>query len=338
MPEHLSKLTLITMGCPVGIGPEIILKYFREKNSGNTGSQVVIGDAGVLDWCAGQLNIAADIIPWQPGDKTTPGTIPIFTPDDSALDVAALAWGRPNRLTGRAMASYIETAVHLLRHGKAGAMTTCPIAKSSLNEAGYNYPGHTEMLADLCQTSEYGMMLAGSRLRVTLATIHVGLKQVAGLLSRGKITKMISATFRTLRDDFAIKTPCLAVAALNPHAGEDGMFGDEEIKIIQPAIAEARAAGCEVYGPFPPDTVFVKAAAGHFDAVVCMYHDQGLIPFKLIHFSDGVNVTFGLPIVRTSVDHGTAYDIAGQGIADPASLTSAISLAEEIALNRRSRQ
>ena len=326
------------MGCPVGIGPEIILKYFREKNSENTCSQVVIGDVGVLEWCAEQLNIAADIIPWQPGDKITPGTVPVFTPAEQALDVTALAWGRPNRSTGRAMAAYIETAVHLLRQGKAEAMTTCPIAKSSLNEAGYNYPGHTEMLAALCQTTEYGMMLAGSRLRVTLVTIHVGLRQVAGLLSREKITDMIMATYRTLQDDFAIKTPRLAIAALNPHAGEDGMFGDEEIKIIQPAITKAQAADCEVSGPFPPDTVFVKAVAGHFDAVVCMYHDQGLIPFKLIHFSDGVNVTFGLPVVRTSVDHGTAYDIAGQGKADPASLAAAVHLALEIAHNRGDRQ
>jgi 4-hydroxythreonine-4-phosphate dehydrogenase len=327
------KITLITMGCPVGIGPEIILKHFAATATGQN-SQVVVGDAGVLSWSAEQLNLPADIVPWQPGDKITPGTVPVFNPPDSALDTADLCWGRPNRQTGLAMAAYIENAVRMLQQDVALAMTTCPIAKSSLNEAGYNYPGHTEMLADLCQTTEYGMMLAGTSLRVTLVTIHVGLNQVSGLLTTEKITSMIMATSRTLQHDFAIKTPRLAVAAFNPHAGEDGMFGDEEIKIIQPAITEAKAVGCEVQGPFPPDTVFARAVAGQFDAVVCMYHDQGLIPFKLIHFSDGVNVTFGLPIVRTSVDHGTAYDIAGQGKADPASLAAAIGLAEEIALNR----
>ncbi len=334
MMSEKNKLTLITMGCPVGIGPEIILKYFLGEG-GRNASCAVVGDMGALNWCAGHLRLEVELVPWQPGNVIRPGTVPVFTPPDSALDVAGLVWGKPDRHTGRAMAAYIETAVRLLRRDEAGAMTTCPIAKSSLNEAGFNYPGHTEMLADLCQATEYGMMLAGSSLRVTLVTIHVGLEKVAGLLTREKIRAMIMATFRTLRRDFAVKEPRLAVAALNPHAGEDGMFGDEEIKIIQPAIAEAKAAGCNVQGPFPPDTVFVKAVAGQFDAVVCMYHDQGLIPFKLLHFSDGVNVTFGLPIVRTSVDHGTAYDIAGRGIAEPASLAAAVNMAAEIAENRR---
>lgn len=322
------------MGCPVGIGPEIILKYFAEI-SGQSDSPVVVGDVGALNWCAEQLNLSADILPWQPGDEIKPGTVPVFTPAGLTLEVDRLSWGRPDRQTGRAMAAYIKSAVRLLQQGEADAMTTCPIAKSSLNAAGFDYPGHTEMLADLCQSKEYGMMLAGSRLRVTLVTIHVGLNRVAGLLTREKITAMIMATDRALRRDFALKSPRLAVAALNPHAGEEGMFGDEEIKIIKPAIVEAREAGSDVSGPFPPDTVFVKAVAGRFDAVVCMYHDQGLIPFKLIHFSNGVNVTFGLPVVRTSVDHGTAYDIAGQGIADPASLAAAVNMAGEIAVNRR---
>ena len=331
-PEN--KITLITMGCPVGIGPEIILKYFASA-AGQAAGAVVVGDAEVLKRCAARLSLPAEIIPWQPGDNIRPGTLPVFIPADYSLAVDELSWGRPDRSTGLAMASFIKNAVSLLQQGEARAMTTCPIAKSSLNQAGFNYPGHTEMLADLCRTAEYGMMLAGSRLRVTLVTIHVGLKEVSGLLTRKKITAMIMATFRTLRDDFAIKAPRLAVAGLNPHAGEEGMFGDEEIKIIEPAVLAARDAGCNAYGPFPPDTIFGKAAAGDFDAVVCMYHDQGLIPFKLIHFSDGVNVTFGLPIVRTSVDHGTAYDIAGQGIADPASLAAAVDMAGEIAANRR---
>ena len=323
----------ITMGCPVGIGPEIILKFFASDYHAAEEQAVVIGDPGVLRWCARELRLDAEIVAWQPGQNILLGTIPVLAPD-RGLDPATLHWGRPDKRTGRAMALYIETAVRFLQNGMLSAMTTCPIAKSSLQAAGYNYPGHTEMLADLCKSREYGMMMAGDSLRVTLVTIHVGLAQVARLLTRESVAGMIMATDHALRRDFAIAAPKIAVAGLNPHAGEDGLFGDEEIKVISPAINMAARHGCHVHGPFPPDTVFSKAAAGEYDAVVCMYHDQGLIPFKLLHFSDGVNVTFGLPIVRTSVDHGTAYDIAGKGVADPASLQAAVHLAGRIAANR----
>ncbi|MEA3546093.1 MAG: 4-hydroxythreonine-4-phosphate dehydrogenase PdxA [Thermodesulfobacteriota bacterium] len=323
----------ITMGCPVGVGPEIILKFFASGHHSAEEQVVVIGDSKVLHWCARELRLDAEIVAWQPGQDIVAGTIPVLAPDHG-LDPATLYWGRPDKRTGRAMALYIETAVRLLQNGVLAAMTTCPIAKSSLQAAGYNYPGHTEMLADLCQSREYGMMMTGDRLRVTLVTIHVGLAQVPRLLTRESVAGMIMATDRTLRRDFAISEPKIAVAGLNPHAGEDGLFGDEEIKVIAPAINTAAMRGCHVHGPFPPDTVFFKAAAGEYDAVVCMYHDQGLIPFKLLHFSDGVNVTFGLPIVRTSVDHGTAYDIAGKGVADPSSLQAAVHLANRIAVNR----
>jgi 4-hydroxythreonine-4-phosphate dehydrogenase len=191
------------------------------------------------------------------------------------------------------------------------------------------------MLAALGGAGEYAMMMAGERLRVTLVTIHVGLAQVAGLLTVAKIAALIELTARSLQRDFGIDQPRLAVAGLNPHAGEAGMFGDEEERLIAPALTRARAAGWRVDGVFPPDTVFNRAAAGQYDAVVCMYHDQGLIPFKLLHFEDGVNVTLGLPFVRTSVDHGTAYDIAGQGKASAASLLAAFALAVKIAGNRK---
>ena len=323
----------ITMGCPVGVGPEIILKFFASDHQTPEKQAVVIGDPGVLRWCGRELGLEAEIVSWHPGRDIAPGTIPVLSPGNE-LDPATLRWGRPDKNTGRVMAAYIETAVRLLQNGALAAMATCPIAKSSLQAAGYNYPGHTEMLADLCHSREYGMMMAGDRLRVTLVTIHVGLEKVAQLLTRENIVGMILATDRTLRCDFAIAEPKIAVAGLNPHAGEDGLFGDEEIRVITPAIKTAAGHGCHVLGPFPPDTVFFKAAAGEYDAVVCMYHDQGLIPFKLLHFSDGVNVTFSLPIIRTSVDHGTAYDIAGMGLADPASLRAAVHLAGRIAANR----
>jgi 4-hydroxythreonine-4-phosphate dehydrogenase len=213
-------------------------------------------------------------------------------------------------------------------------MVTCPITKSALHLAGYNYPGHTEMLAVLSGGRDYAMMLAGERLRVTLVTIHVGLAEVVKLLTEDKIFALIELTAGALHRDFGIENPRLAVAGLNPHAGEGGMFGDQEDRLISPAIGRGRANGWQVDGPFPPDTVFNRAVAGHYDAVVCMYHDQGLIPFKLLHFADGVNVTLGLPIVRTSVDHGTAYDIAGQGRAAAGSLIAAFALAGKIVANR----
>jgi 4-hydroxythreonine-4-phosphate dehydrogenase len=193
--------------------------------------------------------------------------------------------------------------------------------------AGYAYNGHTELLAERTKTDNFAMMLAGDKLRVVLVTIHIPLKDVSSTLSREKIVQTISITRDALYERFGFEKPRIAVAGLNPHAGEGGMFGDEEENIIIPAVNCARKQGIDVSGPFPPDTIFYHAAKGRYDAVVCMYHDQGLIAFKMIHFVDGVNTTLGLPIIRTSVDHGTAYDIAGTGKADPGSLIAAINMA-----------
>jgi 4-hydroxythreonine-4-phosphate dehydrogenase len=232
------------------------------------------------------------------------------------------------------MGHYIEEAVRLVGEDTCSAIVTCPISKTSLHQAGYPYPGHTEMLAALTQTQTVRMMMAGPRLRVVLVTIHVALQRVSGLLSEAEIKECIRTTCNALKRDFGIVRPRIAVCGLNPHAGEQGMFGDEEQRLIAPAIA-GFGEDAEVTGPWPPDTVFHKAAAGGFDAVVAMYHDQGLIPFKLIHFADGVNVTLGLPLVRTSVDHGTAYDIAGTNQADPTSLQAALAMAHSIVSYRR---
>lgn len=322
----------ITMGCPVGIGPEVVLRFHLAQDGMAGFAPVVLGDPGVLARCRDELGLALKIVNWQPGEGLEPGAVNVLSLSDLGRH---LSWGRPDAATGRAMGVYIETAVRLIFESTLAGMVTCPITKAALNLGGYAYPGHTEMLADLCGGGDFAMMLAGGRLRVTLVTIHVGLGQVPGLLTAGKVARLIEITGRALRRDFGINNPRLAVAALNPHAGEGGMFGDEERCLIEPGMAMAAAAGWRAEGPFPPDTVFHKAAAGRFDAVVCMYHDQGLIPFKLLHFEDGVNVTLGLPIVRTSVDHGTAYDIAGRGVASPASLVAAFRLAGEIVLNRR---
>lgn len=328
----MSNLLGITMGCPVGIGPEIILRFYQQNHGFKAYHPVVIGDLAVLKRCAAELAVELDIVDWQPGEPVQDRALHVLSLSDLGQD---LKWGEPGIATGRAMGQYIEAAVRLIGEGVLAGMVTCPITKSALNLGGYQYPGHTEMLAGLCGSDDYAMMMAGKRLRVTLVTIHVGLAQVAGLLSQEKIVHLIDITARGLRDDFGIATPRLAVAGLNPHGGEGGMFGNEDERLIAPAVAQARENGWQVDGVFPPDTVFNRAVAGQYDAVVCMYHDQGLIPFKLLHFEDGVNVTLGLPIVRTSVDHGTAYDIAGQGKASAASLQAAFALAGEIAFNRK---
>ncbi len=330
-PESDKAPLAITMGCPVGVGPELILKIFAAGQE----NAVVIGDKGALSWCAAETGLPVPVVSWQPGDKLQPGTIPLYTPSATELSKDELQWGAPNEKTGRAMGRYIEEAVSLIQDGMAIALVTCPITKTALNAGGYHFPGHTEMLAQLCKTEHFAMMMAGTSLRVTLVTIHTSLSAVPAQITPESVGEMIDMTWQALRDDFGINTPRLAVAGLNPHAGEDAMFGTEEQESITPAIESARAKGKDVQGPFPPDTVFHKASQGQFDAVVCMYHDQGLIPFKLLHFSDGVNVTLGLPIVRTSVDHGTAYDIAGKGVANPASLEAACNLARQISYNRR---
>ncbi len=321
------------MGCPVGIGPEIILRHAAGRDPESSPIPVILGDLGVLRKCAGELAIELECQAWLPGMPLPAKALPVV--ELSHLDPERLQWGRPDRDTAHAMVSYIREGVQLIRRGVIDGMTTCPISKASLQAAGYVYPGHTEMLAELTGTEHYAMMLAGPRLRVTLVTIHCPLSQVAARLTEEAIIDLIRITDRALRTDFALPRPKIAVAGLNPHAGENGLFGDEETNLIQPAINQALKEGITVEGPFPPDTVFFKAASGLYDAVVCMYHDQGLIPFKLLHFSDGVNVTLGLPLVRTSVDHGTAYDIAGKGLADANSLTAAVNLAATISANRK---
>ncbi|MDJ0622554.1 MAG: 4-hydroxythreonine-4-phosphate dehydrogenase PdxA [Desulfocapsaceae bacterium] len=322
----------ITMGCPVGIGPEIILKYFKNLAGQNNGGPVVIGDIGVLRWTAAQLGIDIQCHPWQTDNPLPANGIPVYSV--SELDVESLKWGAPTTQTGKAMAQYIFTAMKLVSQGMLNGITTGPISKVALQKSGYNYPGHTEMLGELSGIKDFGMMMAGNSLRVTLVTIHCSFKDIVSILTIEKVYECIKTTHTSLQKDFGINQPRIGVAGLNPHAGEDGLFGNEEHEIITPAIKRSQSEKIDAVGPLPPDTAFFQAAQGKYDAVVCMYHDQGLIPFKLLHFHDGVNVTIGLPVVRTSVDHGTAYDIAGTGKANPESLTEAVKLAEIISANR----
>lgn len=328
----------ITMGCPAGIGPEIIIKAFAQRPLWLTLEDanfipVVLGDKSILERVKLLLGVDIPINVVSPDGPLRPGSINLFHLSDIAAD--AIEYGRPTPLTGVVSYGYIEKAIELCKDGTISGIVTAPISKYGLSLANIPYPGHTEILAEKTGTKRYAMMLAGDRLKVVLVTIHHAIRDVSALLTKEKIYEIISITDRALKLDFGIKNPRIAVAALNPHAGESGMFGREEQEIIAPAIDLSRGAGIDATGPYPPDTVFYRAAVeGRFDAVVCQYHDQGLIPFKLLHFKDGVNITLGLPIVRTSVDHGTAYDIAGKGKADPASLIAAVEMAYNIIKNR----
>jgi len=334
--HDLPRIT-ITMGDPAGIGPEVILKALLRDDVYQVCRPIVLGDINVLRMVSKEIGPFSFHTIKTPSEVTgSRGLVDIIS--ISNLKKSLFIPGQPTINGGKAMVDYIKKAVDLIKDGQVSAMVTCPISKELMHSAGYRFDGHTELLAKLTNTKDYGMMLAGERLRVSLATIHCALREVPQRLNKGLILKTIRLTYRALEEDFAIKRPHVAVAGLNPHAGEAGLFGLEDKEIIQPAVDEAKNDGLLVDGPFPADTIFYHAINGKFDAVVAMYHDQGLIPVKLLNFSDSVNITLGLPIVRTSVDHGTAYDIAGKGVADPSSLIAAIRMAVKIASARRKAQ
>jgi 4-hydroxythreonine-4-phosphate dehydrogenase len=324
----------ITMGDPVGIGPEIITKAWHDAAIFNQCSPFILGDEFWLKKAISVVgrSLKLNIINEVSSALFQPGVLDLRPV--SRLQEKEQTWGKPSTETGQAMMAYVAEAVDLSLSGSIDAMVTCPINKKAMQQAGIDFPGHTEFLAEKTGASKIGMMLAGDRLRVVLATIHMPLRSVPEMLSTQKILDIIILADRELKERFGIKRPRLGVAGLNPHAGEEGMFGDEETRVILPAISKALAADIDISGPYPPDTVFYNAVSGSFDAVICMYHDQGLIPFKMVHFKDGVNTTLGLPIIRTSVDHGTAYDIAGTGKADPGSLLAAIKMAADQARHR----
>ncbi len=318
------QVTGITMGDPVGVGPEILLLALQDKNICKDAGLVVLGDVGILKRAEKIVKTGLEIkgVDSVKQMQADPGVVNVF--EVSSLDADNVDWGVPTVETGRAMVHYILKAIDLAKAGEIGAIVTCPISKASMHDAGFKYDGHTELLAEKTSAADYAMMMAGNRLRVVLVTIHTALRNVPELIDADLIYDKIAMTFHSLQERFGIENPSIGVAGLNPHAGEGGIFGDEEERIIKPAVERAVAENMNVSGPFPPDTIFLSAMEGRYDAVVCMYHDQGLIPFKMVHFSDGVNTTLGLPIVRTSVDHGTAYDIAGTGRADCTSLISAV--------------
>ena len=315
----------VTMGDPSGIGPEVVVKAARDAAVRRACHVLIVGDPWLLE------RARAPRWPVRESGSAARPDAPVLVESVTRLKPAAGRPGRSTQAGGEASYRYILRAVELIGAGGADAMATAPISKKTLNDAGHAWPGHTELLADLTRTREVRMMLYGPRLKVVLVTVHLPLAEVAATLTRKRVRNTIELTHRSLREWFGLAEPRLAVAALNPHGGEDGMFGQEERRVIWPAVRDCSGRGMCVSGPVPADSLFHRAAAGEYDAVVCMYHDQGLGPFKLLHFTDGVNLTLGLPLIRTSVDHGTAYDIAGKGVADARSMKQAILVAAKLA-------
>ena len=317
----------ISMGDPVGIGPEILVKALNYSKVYTLCKPLIIGDSQVIQQALKLLKFRHNIhIITDPDQgKYKFNTLDIMNISNINIDCSSLLG--PTFETGTAMQDYIIKGIDLALTNRISGIVTCPITKTALKLAGSQFHGHTELLAHRTKTKDYAMMLSGKKLKVILVTIHIPLSQVVPSLTTEDIIGKIKLTHTSLKNRYNIKAPKIAVAGLNPHAGEASMFGPEEEDIIAPAVRHSKKKGINVKGPLPPDTVFYQAVMGRYDAVVCMYHDQGLIPFKLTHFKDGVNTTLGLPIIRTSVDHGTAYDIAWQGIADHSSLTQAIKMA-----------
>ena len=310
----------ISLGDPAGIGPEIVVRALHARPSL---AVRVYGDPRVLADTAHRLNL-----PPLAADRVHAVT---------HLAAGVVIPGRPNIESARAQLAYLDAATDGALNGDIAALCTAPISKDWMARAGFNFPGHTEYLAARAGTTEFAMMLAGPRLRVVLATRHMALRDVPRLLLPGDIAQAAVSAARALVADFGIGRARVAVAGLNPHSGESGRFGDEENRLVVPAIQMARArleaerVPAVVSGPHPPDAVFRQAFTGTFDVVVALYHDQGLIPLKLVHFDDAVNITLGLPFARTSPDHGTAYAIAGTGRANPGSFLAALDLAAQFA-------
>ena len=320
----------VTMGDPAGIGPEIIAKVFAEPDF--TLPAMVYGDAGVMRRMVDRLAIPVQVRDIaEPGDaRPQPGYVDVIAVSDLADDLAV---GKVDARAGEAAYRYVTEAITAAMKGDVRAIATAPINKESLQLAGVPYPGHTEMLADHSGTNDYAMMLFNNELRVILVTIHVSLRDAIDMLTVEKELTIIRLAHRAARD-LGVAKPRVAVAGLNPHAGESGQFGSEDDAIIAPAVQMARDEGIDCSGPWPGDTVFMQARQGRFDIVVAQYHDQGLIPVKYLGIDEGVNVTVGLPFVRASVDHGTAFDIAGTGQADHRSMRVAIEQAAQIAGSR----
>jgi len=324
----------VSLGDPAGVGPELLAEAWARREAEALPPFFAVGGAGVLAAAAAARGLAVPIARIaDPAQAVTafPGALPVLGDDDHAYRP-----GAPDRDgAGLALAS-LTRATQLARDGAAAALVTGPIAKARLAEVGFDHPGQTEFVAAACGVEPAGavMMLAGPRLRTVPLTVHCALAEVPRLLTRALIEGKARIVAKALSRDFGLTRPRIAIAALNPHAGEDGRFGDEEARIIAPAIAALAAEGLAVTGPHPADALFAPHERDRFDVALCMYHDQALIPLKALDFDAGVNVTLGLPLIRTSPDHGTAFAIAGKRLANPGATIAAIRMAGECAARR----
>jgi 4-hydroxythreonine-4-phosphate dehydrogenase len=319
----------ITVGDPAGIGPEVAAKALNDPTVRELADFVVFGDRRLWRTSGGQLlaEFPFQTVTAAEFAKAGAGVTLVEFPE---IDYARIPVGRMTLAGGAASIRFVLAAVEAVKAGRLDAVVTGPINKEAIKEAGYPWPGHTELFAEKFGSDDVAMMFAGGPFRVVLVTIHMSLSDVVHTLTSEQVLRTVRLADKALKTFFGIAVPRLGVCGLNPHAGEGGRFGFEEREIIGPALDRAREEGIAVFGPLPADTIFRAALKGKFDIVVAMYHDQGLIPLKMLHFDDGVNITLGLPIIRTSVDHGTAFDIAGKDLADPSSMKSAIRMAVEM--------
>ncbi|AGB41137.1 4-hydroxythreonine-4-phosphate dehydrogenase [Halobacteroides halobius DSM 5150] len=321
-------ITGITMGDPAGVGPDIILQAVA--NNRLQSQHLVIGDTSVLEAVKKELNYGVEINSVQDVNEVvaTAGVVNVLDLDN--IKIAELDPGVVQQEAGRAAVEYVKKGIRLALANQIDAVVTAPINKAAIHKAGFKYPGHTEIFAEMTETDDFAMMLYSEKLNVIHATTHMALGEACQTISQERVETVIELADETLQR-MGIANPQIAVAGLNPHAGESGIFGQAEIEEITPAIKTSHKQGINAAGPIPPDTVFVRAVEGEYDIVVVMYHDQGHIPVKLLGFDSGVNITAGLPIIRTSVDHGTAFDIAWQGKAYDTSLVEAVKVAIKLA-------
>lgn len=341
--QHSGRLRIgITMGDPAGIGPEVVVKALADHSLREQAGFVVYGLHEPLAYAADQAELATywTRAPHEAAHEAIhggmgPGAGDVVIADFDEFTLDGRSPRRPTAEGGRASLRFLEEAMNDAEAGRIDAIVTAPINKTSWQLAGCPFPGHTELLAHRFRTRRVTMMFAGGPLRVALASVHVPLFELRHQFTIGLVFQPIDLLHQALREWFGVENPRIAVCGLNPHAGENGRFGDEEARVITPAIEMASTAGIRASGPYPADTLFLRAAQGEFDGVVAMYHDQALIPVKLLAFDSAVNVTLGLPVLRTSVDHGTAFDIVGRNRADCGSMKAAIRLAARLAGRRR---
>ncbi|MGM0240136.1 4-hydroxythreonine-4-phosphate dehydrogenase PdxA [Enterococcus sp. AZ103] len=325
----MKKLVGITIGDPAGVGPEISVKALI-ANETNLMNSIIFGSEEIIAYYMKKLSVDKELNIIHDVTDFKDGAINLFNVVD--LTLADTPIGEVNPTSGDAAYQYLETAIKLSLAGKIGPVVTAPLNKEALHLGGHNFDGHTEIFAHLTHTEKYTMMLWSNLLSVVHVSTHVPLSKACKLVKKDRVEECIDLASDALQK-LGISEPRIAVAGLNPHSGEAGLFGHEEIDEIEPAICAKQSEGINVTGPVPPDTVFLKATKGEYDIVVAMYHDQGHIPMKLLAFDEGVNVTLGLPIIRASVDHGTAFDIAGKGIANESSMLEAIKLATRFSEN-----